>query len=456
VKRCRSDGTEIAGSSDQSCHTAPAPFGFYFYTDPAVSISTAQCQPLRLSWDNNVVYPLQAVGFVPGGSAFTIPVPQNRASLSTTWPVSIREGAQYQLLMAHGGQVATGGSTNLTWVTGGGAGCLTANSPGAGVRVATVINSAGTSSTRSLTSMRSTTDSPSSTTRPGGDNVGSSNSGSSASASTGAIAGGVVGGIAVIALLVLLVFCCRRRRRQQAQSREDYAASPAVESINQPEMRQASTSMGPAAVMRRATRSLGQANPRPAARESFDILSGPADEPVTPPPRDSPLSIEDAIDPFISPFPAPPPRTSLDHVDGNAIPWGAARGHTRELSGGTLESMTNGTATSGSLGPPALVPLNTSGQSSTARTSRKLSGQFGETPPQTPTLRQSSHPRSPVFRSTSSSGLTRWSVDEDQVLGSAPGPFGSGERLSAMTEGQVSPSTTTFIQHSDGGPGGVV
>lgn len=324
---------------------------------------------------------------------------------------------------------------------------MNANSPSAGVRVATVITN-GVSSTRSLTSMRSSSAMSSSSAQADRANGGSDSGGSS---NVGAIVGGVVGGLAAIALAVLLLFCCRRRRRRAYQEKEDYRTTPRVEIVNQPEMRQSTLSMGPAAVMRRATRSMGQSHSRQPSRQSFDILSVPAGAPVTPPLLESPLSTEDAVNPFVSPFPAPPPR-SVEEQD--AVPWGAARGHARESSSGTLESLTPDTA---ARGLPALAPLNVSrGAGSSNRASRKLSGQFGESLPTSPTMRPTSVPPSPIYRSMSSSGLTRWSVDEDEQIGSGTGTQGSRERLSDVIEGRVAPTTTTIIQHNDGGPGGVV
>jgi hypothetical protein len=227
-------------------------------------------------------------------------------------------------------------------------------------------------------------------------------------------------------------------------------------------MRQSTLSMGTAAVMRRATRSMGPSHTRQTSRSSFDILSEPAGAHPAHADLETPPSITgNAVDPFVSPFPAPPPRNSFEQQreGAGAVPWGAAatRGHVREKSDGTLDSLRPDAQTRRSVPAPSLVPLNTSGtQGSVGRSSRKLSGQFGETPPQTPTVRPTSQLRSPVQRTTSSGGLTRWSVDEDAELGSTLGSMGSRDRLSGVEEGRVSPSTTTFIQHNDGGPGGVM
>lgn len=467
--RTSADTSEIAGSSDASCHTSVPPFGFYFYSNPTFSISTAQCQTLRLSWDNTVVYPLQALAFIPGGSAFTIPVPQTRSSLSTNWAVNIREGAQYQIMMADAsGTASSGGSTNLTWVTAGTSSCLSPNSPGAGVRVATVISN-GVSSTRSLTSLMSSSASSSSSSRAGEGNSGGGSTGSSGpTANAGAIAGGVVGGLAAMALLVFVLFCCRRRRRRAEQQRQDYNDAPSSATpVYQPEMRQAPTSLGPAAaVMRRATRSMGHS--RQVSRSSFDILSEPTGVPSTPPRLETPIPADDMPNPFISPFPAPlplPQSPSEEQPSTQApVPWGAARGHNKETSTGTLDSLTPEAVARGSMHSGSLVPLNTgpTQNSSLNRNSRKLSGSFGETPPQSPTTRPTPQMRSPVQRAMSSSGLTRWSVDEDSEIGTVRRSAGSGDRLSEVVEGrgpasvETSSPGTTFIQHMDGGPGGVL
>lgn len=439
--------TEVEPSSDQSCHTTPPPFGFYFYWDPPMSISSAQCQSLRLSWDSGLTYPIQALGFVPGSAAFTIPVPQNPSDLSTTWQVSIREGAQYQLLMAHSGQVTTGGSTNLTWVTSGSGSCLNANSPGPGVRVATVI-SAGTSNTRSLTSMSMRpTASVSGSARPESDNSGGgiSNGGG---VNAGAIAGGVIGGIAAIALLVLLLFCCRRRRQRQNNPPSTAAYAQSYTAEQQPEMRQ-SQSLAPAAVIRRATRSMGgtgTSHSRHPSRTSFDILSAPSAAahspgPAQPTDLDTPSVSDETADPFVSPFPAPPPRASFDRNGPNAVAWGARADNSEGLGLGLGQSVTP-------LPPaPVLAPLRTSD-----RQSRKVSGSFSETPPLTPTHRPTSAPRSPMYTSPSSGRLTRWSVDDDDQLGSRAGTGGRGSVMGEMGRGQ----RTTFVQHDDAGPGGVV
>lgn len=285
----------------------------------------------------------------------------------------------------------------------------------------------------------------------------------------GAIAGGVVGGLAAIAIIVLILFCCRRRRRRQAQQNTEVGSNTYENKrvSAEPEMRQ-SAPLGAAAVLRRATRSQGPAptHPRHPSRSSFDILGGPAASTHTLRSVDleTPSSLTDeGVDPFVSPFPAPPPRTSFERSGPNAVAWGQAREsgidstrHARGLSNASMGGLGLGGIETTAAAPPALLPAPVLTPLSTtptgaagSRHSRKISGTYSETPPETPVMRTSTlTSRSPVYPSPSSGtlNLNRWAVDEDPHIGSINGS-------NIASPDRPANRSTTYLQHHDAGPG---
>lgn len=180
-------------SQDPSCLSTLALADFYFWTEP-VDLPQ-QCSPMRVAWnDENVTYPLGLHGFVPGGSAWDIPVPQERGQVSANWTVNIDSGTRFILLMTDAGRYGTGGSSPpITVQYSGNDTCMGPDSPRSTV---------GLTPTASPSSSPSTSKSPSSS--PSG--AGGSNA--------GAIAGGVIGGIVGLALLLAAIWLfCRQRKR---------------------------------------------------------------------------------------------------------------------------------------------------------------------------------------------------------------------------------------------------
>lgn len=350
----------------------------------------------------SITYPLQLLALVPGSSAFSIPVPQTPNDTSITWDLAVREGAQFQLLMANAGLYGTGGAINMTNVTSGSSACLNSNSPGVGTGEVTVLTSIGGSRTASLsrTGSLSASGSPSSSSSATSSNDGSGMGSTSSSDNTGAIAGGVVGGVLALALLGLLLFCLRRRRNRQAQEN-----AKDNDDMPYPPMRQTSDMAG---------------------SSSFDILARPTgdgDSPLyqTPPSSDGGRNGDGGDgEPFVSPFPAPArnSRASLDMDGRGPVPWGAAGGAAGQRNSGSFldgtqpdsaaatENYGSGlglAAPAGGAAAAGLGGLGAFGHSRNAshdtantfapgtmgsnRNSRKVSGTMQETAPASPTVR---------------------------------------------------------------------
>ena len=411
-------------SGDTSCIGPMVGFDFYFYLTPPGETTQAQCTPLRITWDMSITYPLQLLAVVPGSAAFSIPVPQTPDENSITWDLAVREGAQYQLLMANAGLYGTGGATNLTRVTSGSAACLSEDSPGQGTAQATIVTSITAVPTSSAAGSSSSSIIRSSTSTMRSESTGSSGS---SGPDAGAIAGGVVGGVLGLALLILVALCYRRKKRQQAY-RETEISKP---------MRQVSTHR---------------------SRSSFDILgrTGQPSTPLPPPPVDQ-------EDPFVSPFPAIRRSESTTGLAGMAEMgqgqgYGSARAPSSDdlpplVPGGDAGVAGMGAAGAGALGMHGLNSRVQSHQrissmdTTATRPSRKVSGTFNETAPPTPTVRHSfadamsagtagtaGHP-SPS-RTLQRLSRARWSVDE---LGQVPD-------VPDMQEGE---DGRRVIQHQD-------
>jgi hypothetical protein len=148
---------------------------------------------MRVAWNTeNITYPLGLHGFVPGGSAWDIPVPQDPKEVSANWTVNIDSGTRFILLMSNAGRYGTGGSSPpITVQFTGNDTCMGPDSP---------------RSTVGLTPTDSPTPTPSPSAGGGGSNA-------------GAIAGGVVGGIVGLALLAAAIWLfCRRRKRSRTDN----------------------------------------------------------------------------------------------------------------------------------------------------------------------------------------------------------------------------------------------
>ncbi|BEJ11668.1 hypothetical protein CspHIS471_0201280 [Cutaneotrichosporon sp. HIS471] len=184
-----SDIQRVQISQDPACLSALALADFYFWTEP-IDLPQ-QCSSMRVAWNTqNITYPMGLHGFVPGGSTWDIPVPQDRQLSSANWTVDMDSGTRFLLLMTDAGKYGTGGSTTpITVQYSGNSTCMGPDSP----RV-----------TNKPTQTPSASPSPS--PGSGGSNV-------------GAIVGGVVGGIVgLILVLTALWLFCRRRKRSSTEN----------------------------------------------------------------------------------------------------------------------------------------------------------------------------------------------------------------------------------------------
>lgn len=416
-------------SADTSCIGPMVGFDFYFYLTPSTAQQQAQCAPLRVTWDASITYPLQLLAVVPGSAAFSIPVPQTANETSVVWDLAVREGAEYQLLMANAGLYGTGGATDLVTVRPGSSGCLADDSPGQGSNQATVVASITAVPSTSITAPNSSnTRSSTSTMRSGGDGSETDKERESGGTNAGAIAGGVVGGVFALALLLLLAFCYRRKRRQQQQQqvyRDTDMGISAAAPMRQPSMMQTAV-----------TRS----------RSSFDILGRSGGPPSPPLP---PASV-DQEDPFVSPYPAHE-RPSADHNSatgaiGAASQLGRAQAHEQGHFSPTRSSL-DLPPIPGERGHQRIASMDTLGTGvgpSSGRASRKVSGTFGETAPQSGTFRNSyadamsqgtgagtlghGHGPDSPMRASQRLSRARWSMDElgQMGMGNVPEPMEPG------------------------------
>jgi len=204
-------------------------YAFYFYTDPA---TPSQCQPMTVTWPNNVTLPVSLYGLIPGGTAFQIPIPQSSSETTYDWTANVAQGTDVILMMSDGSTVQTGGSTSLLEVGQGNTGCMNSTSPsasGGGTGAGTAADP-GASGVNGVGG-----------TSGGGSGQGNNNQGNEGGGSKtpiGAIVGGVVGGVAFIVLLgVLLFFCLKRRRRERRESNDsslikNYGMSSGTEKRN--------------------------------------------------------------------------------------------------------------------------------------------------------------------------------------------------------------------------------
>ena len=180
-------------------------YDFFFSIDPQTNPS--QCSSMVVSWNDNVTYPLNLYGLVPSGTAFNIPVPQQKGSSGIGWPVDISSGTQFLLFMSDTGEHQTGGSTSLLTVGSGNTNCMNSTSPRA-------FGSGGGSGNTG--SSGGNIDGIGGSSSGGTDDNGS---GGGSNPHTGAIVGGVLGGVAFLVLLaILLWFCVRRNSKNKNAS----------------------------------------------------------------------------------------------------------------------------------------------------------------------------------------------------------------------------------------------
>lgn len=187
----------------------------------SISPDTApnQCSNVRMTWNDNVTYPVNLFGLIPSGTAWSIPIPQTRGQNTVDWQANIRQGTQYLLLMSDAGQYQTGGSTNLLTVNGGDGSCITDSSPRSYASGNDPNSSGGTQNVQGVGGGSS------GGTPSGGDNNGGGGGGGGGGAASstpvGAIVGGTVGGVAFIVLLALLLVCCLRRRVRERRGSDN-------------------------------------------------------------------------------------------------------------------------------------------------------------------------------------------------------------------------------------------
>ncbi|KAK4686697.1 hypothetical protein P7C73_g3422, partial [Tremellales sp. Uapishka_1] len=208
----------VGSSSDTSCLNTNLLYDFFFSVDP--TSNPAQCSSQAITWENNVTLPVGAYGFIPSGSAFSIPIQQSTSDITYDWTVDIASGTQYLILMADDGTYKTGGSTSLMTVQSGSTSCMNSSSPHSGAATTSSSSSASASSTPSSSSVAGIGGSSS------GGTSGTTANDTSSKSNTGAIVGGTVGGVAFLVLLALLLLCCIRRRART----KDSEADPAIKS----------------------------------------------------------------------------------------------------------------------------------------------------------------------------------------------------------------------------------
>jgi hypothetical protein len=214
--------------------TSDLEYAFYFYTDPA---TPSQCQPMTITWPNNVTLPVSLYGLIPGGTAFQVPIPHSSSETSIDWTANIAQGTDVILMMADGSRVQTGGSTSLLEVGQGNTGCMNDTSPsasGAGTGAGTAANPGPSG----VTGVGGTSGGGSSGGGSGQGNNDQGNEGGGSKTPIGAIVGGTVGGVAFIVLLgILLFFCLKRRNRERRASNDsslikNYGMSSGTEKRN--------------------------------------------------------------------------------------------------------------------------------------------------------------------------------------------------------------------------------
>ncbi|KAI9636639.1 uncharacterized protein MKK02DRAFT_45344 [Dioszegia hungarica] len=199
----------VGSSGDTSCLDDNLLYDFKFSIDP--QSAPGQCTNQRITWNDNVTYPVNLFGLIPSGTAWSIPIPQTRGQNSVTWQANIRQGTQFLLLMSNAGQYQTGGSTDLYTVGAGDGGCITDSSPRSYADGSTP-PTAGDSNVTGVGGGSAGGTSNGNTNGGGG-------GGGGGQTKTGAVVGGAVGGVAFLVLLaILLFFCLRRRNKERRES----------------------------------------------------------------------------------------------------------------------------------------------------------------------------------------------------------------------------------------------
>ena len=191
-------------------------YAFYFYTDPA---TPSQCQPMTITWPNNVTLPVSLYGLIPGGTAFQLPIPQSTSETSYDWTVNIDQGTDVILMMSDSSTIQTGGSTPLLEVGGGNTGCMNDTSPRAGGGG----TGSGTAADPGASNISGVGGTSGGGSGQGNNGQGNEDGGGGGGSKTpvGAIVGGTIGGVAFIVLLaILLFFCLRRRTRERRESND--------------------------------------------------------------------------------------------------------------------------------------------------------------------------------------------------------------------------------------------
>lgn len=155
-----------------------------------------------MAWNSSTaVYPVKLYGIVPAGTAWNIPVSQDKNTPTINWVANIAAGTQFVLLMSDAGKVGTGGSTPLLTVQQSNDNtCLNSGSPSTTPVVTP--SSTGTSATSSSAP----------TNTAGG-------AGSAAPAKKGknvwTIVGPILAVVLALLILALVLLWCRSRRRQR-------------------------------------------------------------------------------------------------------------------------------------------------------------------------------------------------------------------------------------------------
>ncbi|KAL1406015.1 hypothetical protein Q8F55_007698 [Vanrija albida] len=187
-------------SGNSSCLKPAPPLDFGFWLDP--NTNPPQCGSVAVAWNaTSAVYPVKLYGIVPAGTAWSIPVSQDKNTPTINWAANIAAGTQFVLLMSDASRVGTGGSTPLLTVqSSSDTTCLDSGSPS----VTPVVTPSSTGSASSHQSSAPT------------NTAGASNGGGKKGTNVWAIVGPILAVVLALLILAVVLLWCRSRRRERA------------------------------------------------------------------------------------------------------------------------------------------------------------------------------------------------------------------------------------------------
>lgn len=161
------------GDGPSDCLSGPVQAKWVLYMD---NTSPGACASTQVGWDATAQGPVSLWGIVPAGQSFDMNPPSSGTSFD--WTPGVKEGTKMMVLAGDSQGRGTGGSSDIFAVTsGGGAGCITGDSPSttsgpAAGQVAAVSQTqgSGSSPTASVGSATASGSTPSATSSNGGNN----------------------------------------------------------------------------------------------------------------------------------------------------------------------------------------------------------------------------------------------------------------------------------------------